>query len=130
MRYKIARCNDKNCNKNFKCERQIKILMCQKKEKVAYFIKDTHNVDVELRRPHHHGISPSVKEKIEDLIFNYDSRPKRLLLKLEKLRRKNKFQFDHMPTLQQVQDYINNRRRRIGDENNLDDLQKFVSENL
>jgi len=29
-----------------------------------------------------------------------------------------------------VQDFINNRRRRIGDENNLDDLEAFVNENL
>jgi hypothetical protein len=30
----------------------------------------------------------------------------------------------------QVQDFINNRRKRVGDENNLDELQKFVNENL
>ena len=35
-----------------------------------------------------------------------------------------------MPTLKQVHVFINNRRSRIGDENNLDDLQSFVSENL
>jgi len=35
-----------------------------------------------------------------------------------------------MPTLQQVQDFINNRRKRIGEENNLDYLEAFVNENL
>ena len=130
MRYKIGRCNDKNCNKDFQCERQVKILFCQKSEHVAFYTKDTHNAEFAIRRPHHHGITPSVKEKLEDLIFNYDSRPKRLHLKLEKLRRNKKFKIDHMPTLQQVQDFINNRRKRVGDENNLGDLQKFCFHNL
>jgi hypothetical protein len=31
-----------------------------------------------------------------------------------------------MPTLVQVQDYINNRRRKICDENNLDDFKEYV----
>ena len=31
-----------------------------------------------------------------------------------------------MPTLQQIQDYVNNRRKKICDENNLDDFQEYV----
>jgi hypothetical protein len=81
--------------------------MCQKKERVAYFTKGDHNAGVEARQPKHFGITPSVKEKIEDLIFSYYSRPKRLHVKLQKLRRKKKFVFDHMPTLKQIQDFIN-----------------------
>jgi hypothetical protein len=127
MRYKIGRCNDVNCNKDFQCELQVKILTCQKREKVAYFTKETHNASVELRRPNRHGISPSVKEKLEDLIFNYDSRPKRLHIKLNKLKRNKKFEFDYMPTLKQIQSFINNRRQKIGDENNLDDLKTFCA---
>ena len=91
MRYKIGRCKDKNCNKDFKCERQVKILLCQQTEHVAFYTKDTHNAEFVDRNPNHHGITPSVKDKLEDLIFNYDSRPKRLNLKLEKLRRSKKF---------------------------------------
>ncbi len=34
MRYKIGRCNDVNCNKDFPSELQVEILMCQKTEKV------------------------------------------------------------------------------------------------
>ncbi len=98
MRYKIGRCKDKNCNKDFKCERQVKILLCQQTEHVAFYTKDTHNAEFVDRNPNHHGITPSVKDKLEDLIFNYDSRPKRLNLKLEKLRRSKKFKIDHMPT--------------------------------
>ena len=60
------------------------------------------------------------------LIFNYDARPKRLHIKLNKLKRNKKFEFDYMPTLKQIQDFINNRKKKIGDENNLDELETFV----
>ena len=60
------------------------------------------------------------------LIFNYDARPKRLHIKLNKLKRNKKFEFDYMPTLKQIQDFINNRKKKIGDENNLDELKTFV----
>ena len=33
-----------------------------------------------------------------------------------------------MPTLRQVQDYIHNRRRAIGDTNNIPDLEAFLSQ--
>ena len=74
-----------------------------------------------MRKPCQYGISQMVKEKLEDLICNYDTRPKRLHLKLEKLNGKKKIEIDHMPTLKQIQDYINNRRRKIGDNNNLEE---------
>ena len=47
----------------------------------------------------YHGLTKTVKEKISELIFTYDSRPK--------------IEIDHMLTLNQIQDYINNRRRRM-----------------
>ena len=108
MRYKIGRCNDESCN------RQVKILFCQKREHGAYFIKGQQNAEHKERRPNYHGLTKTVKEKIEELIFTYDSRPKRLHIKSDKLKRKNKIENDHMPTLKQVQDYINNRRRMYG----------------
>ena len=88
MRYKIGRCNDKNCNSDEACNRTIKILLCQKKERVFYYNKGKHNAS--SRQPNIFGISPLVKEKLEDLIYNYDSRPKRLHIKLDKLRKKKR----------------------------------------
>ena len=32
-----------------------------------------------------------------------------------------------MPTLKQIQDYINNRRKKIGDDNNIDQFKEFIS---
>ena len=112
MRYKIGRCNDKLCNLNESCYRQVKILFYQKREHVAYFIKGQHNAENKERRPNYHGLTKTVKEKIEELIFTCDSRPKRLHIKY-KLKRKNKIEIDRMSILKQVQDYINNRRRRM-----------------
>jgi hypothetical protein len=128
MRYKLARCNDKTCNNVDACPREVKILYCQKRETVAYYTKGKHNAPYNERRPTHYGITPIVKEKLEDLIFNYDSRPHRLHLKLNKLKEKKKIDIDHMPTLKQVQDFISNRKKRIGDSNNMEDLKAFISD--
>jgi hypothetical protein len=128
MRYKIGRCNDKTCNNaDAPCERIVKILYCQKREHVALYGKGEHRAESKDRLPKHHGISETVKEKLEDLICNYDSRPLRLHVKLEKLKRKQKIEIDHMPTLKQIQDFVSNRRRKIGDYNNMDELKSFIS---
>ncbi len=92
MRYKIARCNDKSCNSENACERQIKLLYCQKRETVVYFFKGNHNADDNVRQPHFHGMSQKAKEKVEDLIFNYDTRPKRIHIKMTKQNEKNKIE--------------------------------------
>ncbi len=78
------------------------------------------------RRARVYGLSQKVKDKVEDQIYNYDSRPKRIHIKLAKLKRKNKSEIDHMPSLVQVQNFINNRMRKICDENNLDDFKEYV----
>jgi hypothetical protein len=70
------------------------------------------------------GISDLAKEAIEDLINNYDTWPHRIHIRLN--RPNIKATIDKMPKLKQVQDYINNRKRRIGDHNNLDELEEFV----
>jgi hypothetical protein len=103
LRYKIGRCNDNTCNNTDEpCERKVKILYCQKREHVALYGKGVHRAESKDRMPKHYGISETVKEKLEDLICNYESRPLRLHLKLEKLKRKQKIEIDHMPTLKQM----------------------------
>ena len=104
MRYK-----DKNCNSYEACNRTLKMLLCQKKERVFYYSKGSHNCSSwgsKILR-----ITPLVKEKLEDLIYNYNSRRKKLHVKLDKLREKN-IEIDHMPTLKQIQDLINNRPKK------------------
>ena len=54
MRYKIGRCNDESWN------RKVKILFCQKREHVAYFIKGKHNAGHQKRRPNNHGLKKTV----------------------------------------------------------------------
>jgi hypothetical protein len=55
-----------------------------------------------------YGITNQVKELLEDLIINYDSKPKRIHIRLNK--KKFKKQVDVMPNLKQIQDYLKNRR--------------------
>ena len=89
MRYKVGRCNYKQCNDSYEaCQRQYKILFCEKRETVAFYTKGEHNAKHEDRRPCYYGISENVKEILEDLIYNYNSRSMRLHLQLEKLKRR------------------------------------------
>ena len=67
MRYKIGRCNDNTCNNTDEpCERKVKILYFQKREYVALYGKGVHRAESKDRIPKHHGISETVKEKLED----------------------------------------------------------------
>jgi hypothetical protein len=95
---------------------------------VSFYTKGEHTANHADRQPCYYGISENVKEILEDLIYNYDSRPIRLHIQLEKLKRTNKVEIDRMPTLKQVQNYVNNRRRRLGDYNNIDELKKIVAD--
>ena len=89
---------------------------------INIFFKEKHNSSkIEIKK---HGMSDVVKDLVDDLIYNYDSRPKRIHIRLNKKNYKNKVDF--MPTLRQVQDYIANRRKKIGDNNNLEELEKYV----
>jgi hypothetical protein len=99
MRYKLGRCNDKSCISEYACEREIKLLYCQKRETVVYFAKGSHNPEYLARHPRVFGMPQTVKDKIEDLIYNYDTRPKRIHIKLEKLKLKKKIEKQHMPYL-------------------------------
>ena len=69
-------------------------------------------------------MSCKVKKIIEDLIHNYDCRPKRILIRLNRRRYRRKI--DVMPTYEQIANYINNRRRAIGDNNDIDKLKSYL----
>ena len=123
MRIQYAYCNNVNCNEKELCPRRTKILTCKKNETenlVRMYTANKHNSNhFKLKQ---HGISPSVKELIEDIINNYDNRPKRVHIKLQSI----KSRVDRMPSLKQVQDFIKNRRKRIGDDNNVEHLNEAI----
>jgi hypothetical protein len=65
-----------------------------------------------------------VKLVVNDLIENYDCRPKKVLEKLSLKRYRN--QVDIMPTIEQVRTYIKNQRKQAGDINDLDKLGEYM----
>ena len=72
------------------------------------------------------GISAKVKEIIEEIVKDYDARPKKIHVKLNK----KKYQeiIDVMPSLQQIQTYIKNFRKESGNNNDLNEIKKLVED--
>ena len=106
------------------CEKRYKTTICQNTKEIKFYTSGTHNSSSLVYKKH--GLTPAVKEIIEDLIHNYDNKPKRLHIRLHKKHILPKV--DIMPSLKQVQDYIKNRRAAIGDNNNIDELKEFLKE--
>ena len=60
-------------------------------------------------------MSDKVKKFVDELICNYDSRPQRI-----RLNRKNyKKKIDFMPTYRQIASFLNNRRKTLGEKNDI-----------
>jgi len=102
-------CTNKPCLDIGVCPAKYKITTCLKHDevdlqKIKFFkLKDKdHNSDeiqVQTR-----GLSEKVKELIEDVINDYDSKPKRLFIRLS-TKKKYKKQIDIQPTLVQIQNF-------------------------
>ena len=74
--YKLGECVNIRCNENEKCTHRIHIACCSASGKTYLYKRDQHN-SLSFHS-NVHGITLIVKNLIEDLIYNYDSRPKRI----------------------------------------------------
>jgi hypothetical protein len=115
-------CNNKSCTVQQKFPRKYRIERCERTYKVRIYRFGNHSSIILVNKQH--GMSKTVKEIIEGLIYNYNARPQRIHIRLN--RPNVKQHIDRSPTLKQIQDYINNRRAQIGDQNNLDELESYV----
>lgn len=115
MRIQYGKCANENCYQDGnKCQRRYKTLICLKHDNKAlqrhqFYICGKHNNNESDNK--NRGISSQAKEAIEEIINLYDSRPKRILTKLTNLR--TRIELKNMPTLKQIQNFVNNRRRAV-----------------
>ena len=91
-------CRNPSCNDTVTCPKQFMTRTCQFRNKVAFYSTNEEHNSTTLAF-NRHGMSSSVKLLIEKLIYNYDSRPKHIHIKLNKNKYKKKL--DLMPTLRQ-----------------------------
>ena len=127
MREMRGDCENIKCNPtgDNPCRRQYRANICQVYFRPMVYTLFEHNSD-ELVEKEERGIHNRVKTMIDHIVHNYSSLPYQIHLRLNKYR-------DHLddreipfPTLKQVQNYINYRRLKIGDNNNIEDLQDFL----
>ena len=98
MRVKYGSCNNIACNAIEICEKRYKTTICQNTKEIKFYTSGTHNSSSLVYKKH--GLTPAVREIIEDLIHNYDNKPKRLHIRLHKKHILPKV--DIMPSLKQI----------------------------
>jgi hypothetical protein len=88
-----------------------------------------HN-SIEVTKQNRRGITPLVKDTIDEILYNYDCRPKRILVRLHSFTQseKNKHKVDILPTLLQVQCHIKCLRAANGNVNGLDEFKEYAEE--
>ena len=125
MKMTYGICTNANCNQNNDiCSKRYKTLICEKTSKIEMYHLGNHKSEIDSNKVR--GLTPIVKDIIEELIHLYDARPKRIFISLQQPKFTERI--DSMPTLYQIQNYIRNRRRLNGDINDLDQLMEFCQD--
>ena len=123
-------CNNASCEG--KCLVEYKAYKCPKHNVYIIMKLNEHEEELDQRDfTTKRGITPRVKRLLENLIYEYDiGMPKKLHMKcLTKYKEKiEACTSEAMPTLIQIQDYVRNLRRKLGDTNNIEDIKKYVEE--
>ena len=106
MKAVYSHCVDLNCNsKDEMCPVRYRTFICLKHDNpenqkiFLYKLTGATHLSGNCQKSCR-GLSEKVKEIVEDLIFNYESKPKRIQIKLQK--KKFKPKIDFMPTLKQI----------------------------
>jgi hypothetical protein len=133
MRIQYGKCNNAKCYENGEaCAWRSKTLTCllyndPQTRKVEFYVCDGHNaLESESDETNQRGITPAVKALIEEIIPNYDNKPFNIYTRLhqqEWLR-----QVDKMPDLIQIQTFIANRRKSVGDTGNLEQIKQYCNQ--
>lgn len=95
MRITYGSCSNPNCKSAAgvigECGHRIKTLTCQQTGQMALYEVGEHLSDVFEKK--HHGLTPLVKELVDNLIFTYDNRPKRIFQLINHMNSKSISQF-------------------------------------
>ena len=128
MKIQYNYCINQDCNKFDACKKEYKTTICMKSEdanfrKHFFYQIGVHN-SIQLHKEKPRGISTQTKDVIEEIIHEFDCKPKNIHLKL--LKPLYKSRIDIYPDLSQIQNYIKYRRYKMGDNNRIDDLNEYV----
>ena len=131
MRVNYLFCSDTNCNtNNRKCACEYKVCVCLKNSHDGIIVENHYHV-YKLNdhvghkcNPVKRGLTSKVKRVVNDLFLNYDGKPSRIFNQLK--RKKYAKKIDRMPTLRQLQYYINYKRYKAGNNDNIDELKNFI----
>jgi hypothetical protein len=121
MKTSYYNCSNKPCLEIDSCPVQYKTTICLKnkhldRQKVKLFkLKGKDNKSTEIENKVR-GLTEKVKQANEDIINDYDAKPKRIFIRLT-TKDKYKDIIDIKPTLLEIQNYINYRRGQIGNKN-------------
>ena len=117
MRVNYGICNNKDCYYGaMACDWSCKLYTCLKHseksiQKMKFYTCGQHNSNDITKS--NRGISDQIKEIIDDLVSNYDHRPKRIHAKLNSIAKK-RTDIINMPNYYQVRNYINYKNIKFG----------------
>ncbi|CAF1102051.1 unnamed protein product [Brachionus calyciflorus] len=129
MKVQYCYCSNQACFiNNENCPRLYKVHICLKSndpviQKTSIYSLNKH-ASSECSKKNVRGITPAVKELVETLIGDYNIRPFKIWMKLQKSKYADKI--DVMPTLIQIQTYIKYRRQKLGDTHNLSEIKEAI----
>jgi hypothetical protein len=123
MIYRLGYCANSVCNQKQLCLVRYKALFCRYSKFHLYRLNE-HEQHIYLEKPFKtYGINKKVKELIDNFVYDHHiTKPKKIHIMLNR----KEYQIDNIPSLQQVQHYINYKRKHLGDINDIDLLKQYI----
>ena len=128
MKTQYGICSNKPCLESGICPVEYKATTCLKYndkqiQKINLYSLDIDHKSDEIEK-HVRGLTDTVKEIVEEIIHDYDAKPKRIFIRLT-TKKKYKYKIDFRPMLSQVQTYISYRRRQVSNNNSISEIKSF-----
>ena len=127
MKLQYTICNNEWCLATGQCSYRMKIHTCLQLDDLRYqkrkiFVIGSHNSNESTKKIR--GISSKTKEVFENMNNEFDCKPKRIHIRLQRIDYESLV--DVIPTLLQLQNYISNRRKDLGNENDVSEFSKYA----
>ena len=127
-------CTRRNCNQTTLCNIRYKILHCndQHNEEDVYHLYrfNNHEDDCETKSKKKFSIPNRIKEIVNEYLNDKaTTMPKKIHIKLNGKKYKNglnKIDEDDKPTLEQIQNFVKYLKKKVFDNNKINDVKQFV----
>jgi hypothetical protein len=124
MKYRLGFCNNEECNREEICLIRYKSVTCDNAF-IRLYRLNQHSSQTVISTPKAHGIIQEIKEYIDNIIYeNNICEPKKIHIRLHSSQYKPSITI--MPTLNQIQNYINYKRKQIGNANDMSLVSQYV----